>query len=220
MREGINMNKIRILIADDHSMIRCGLKQILEKETDIEVIAEAKNGEEAILFSKEYIPDIVLMDINMPVIDGFQALEALTKEKIESKVIILTIHKDKAYLIKAVNLGAKGYILKDSELGLLVEAIRAVHKGEVYIQSELTMDLIQEFNKAKLYNEKKGELTQREIEVLELVAEGMLNKEIAAKLNISEKTVKNHVSNIFKKLDLADRTQAAVYALRNHIIRA
>ncbi len=213
-------NKINLLIADDHSMVRQGLKQILELEKDIVVTAQASNGNEAVRLAKECKPDIILMDINMPGINGLQAIKEIKQEKLPSKVIVLTIHEDREYLFKTLQMGAEGYVLKDAEPAVLIEAIRNVYNGQSYIQPNMTKELVKEFNRVTLHEKEKNDennLTSREIEVLELIAEGMINKEIAKKLYISEKTVKNHVSNIFKKLDVSDRTQAAIYAFKHNM---
>jgi DNA-binding NarL/FixJ family response regulator len=214
------MNKIKVLIADDHSMVRQGLKQILELEQDITVIAQASNGEEAIEFATSHSPDVILMDINMPVINGIQAIKELKQRQNPSKVIVLTIHEDREYLFKTLQLGAEGYVLKDAEPSVLIHAIRNVAQGQSFIQPNMTKELVKEFNRVTLNDKDKQEesnLTTREIEVLELIAEGMINKEIAKHLYISEKTVKNHVSNIFKKLNVSDRTQAAIYAFKHNL---
>lgn len=214
------MNKIRVLIADDHSMMRQGLKQILELENDITVIAQASNGSEAVKLAREQKPDIILMDINMPGTNGIQAIKELKLEKHPSKVIVLTIHQDREYLFKTLQMGAEGYVLKDAETDVLIEAIRNVFRGQSYIQPNMTKELVKEFNRVTLHERDRGDetaLTAREIEVLELIAEGMINKEIAKQLYISEKTVKNHVSNIFKKLNVSDRTQAAIYAFKHNL---
>lgn len=214
------MNKISVLIADDHSMVRQGLKQILELEKDIAVIAQASNGDEAVKLAKEKKPDVILMDINMPGTNGLQAIKELKQDKVPSRVIVLTIHEDREYLFKTLQMGAEGYVLKDAEPSVLIEAIRNVFGGQSYIQPNMTKELVKEFNRVTLHEKDKNEennLTSREIEVLELIAEGMINKEIAKHLYISEKTVKNHVSNIFKKLNVSDRTQAAIYAFKHNI---
>lgn len=214
------MNKISVLLADDHSMVRQGLKQILELEKDIVVIAQASNGIEAVKLAREHKPDIILMDINMPGINGLQAIKEIKQDKLTSKVIVLTIHEDREYLFKTLQMGAEGYVLKDAEPSVLIEAIRNVHGGQSFIQPNMTRELVKEFNRVTLHEKDKNlenNLTSREIEVLELIAEGMINKEIAKQLYISEKTVKNHVSNIFKKLDVSDRTQAAIYAFKHNI---
>jgi len=201
-------------------MVRQGLKQILELEEDIEVVAQASNGDEAVAISRECKPDVILMDINMPGKNGLQAIEELKKDSYCPKIVVLTIHEDREYLFKTLQLGAEGYVLKDAEPSMLIDAIRNVYEGQSYIQPNMTKELVREFNRITLNEKEKQEkvnLTSREIEVLKLIAEGMINKEIAKKLYISEKTVKNHVSNIFKKLHVSDRTQAAIYAFRNNI---
>ena len=213
-------NRISVLIADDHSLIRQGLKQILELENDIVVVAQASNGSEAIQLAREYKPDVILMDINMPGINGLQAIMEIKNEKIPSRIIVLTIHEDREYLFKTLQMGAEGYVLKDAEPKVLLEAIRNVNSGKSYIQPNMTMELVREFNRVTLHEKEKHDdnnLTSREIEVLGLIAEGMINKEIAKHLYISEKTVKNHVSNIFRKLNVSDRTQAAIYAFKHNI---
>lgn len=214
------MGKIKVLIADDHIMVRQGLKQILELEDDIVVISLAGNGEEAVKLAKQQKPDVILMDINMPGTNGIQAIKELKLESYPYKIIVLTIHQDREYLFKTIQMGAEGYVLKDAEPAVLVEAIRNVYNGQSFIQPNMTKELVREFNRVTLHEKDKnddGNLTAREIEVLELIAEGMINKEIAKQLYISEKTVKNHVSNIFKKLNVSDRTQAAIYAFKHNI---
>lgn len=213
------MNEIiKIIIADDHSMIREGLKQLLELDGDIQVVGEAGNGEECLELLKHVKPDVVLLDINMPVMNGLKMLEFLRNSKLKSqKILILTIHNEVEYLLKAVDIGVEGYVLKDADSSILKKAIYKVHAGEKYIDSSMIPLMNERIaqEKEKLEEEK---LTRREIEVLKLLAEGLFNKEIAYKLSISEKTVKNHVSNIFKKIGVFDRTQAAVYAIKNNIV--
>ncbi|NMA34446.1 MAG: response regulator transcription factor [Clostridiaceae bacterium] len=213
-------NRIKVLIADDHPLFRQGIKQILELEKDITVVAQASNGSEAVQLARELAPDVILMDINMPGTGGLQAIEEIKGENINSRIIVLTIHEDREYLIKTLQMGAEGYVLKDAEPSVLIDAIRSVYLGQSYIQPNMTKELVMEFNRITLHSrDKYGEnrLTTREREVLKLIAEGMINKEIATRLYISEKTVKNHVSNIFRKLNVSDRTQAAIYALKNNI---
>lgn len=214
------MKRIRILIADDHSMVRQGLKQIIELEEDMIVVAQAANGDDAVKLAKKCRPDIILMDINMPGVNGIEAIKELRKEKHRYKIIVITIHQDKAYLFKTLKLGAEGYVQKDADATVLIKAVRKVYRGESYVQPSMTNDLIKEFSRMSSEEKAKrgkNDLTPRELEVLELIAEGMLNKEIADELFISEKTVKNHVSNIFKKLNVSDRTQAAIYAFKHNI---
>lgn len=211
--------KIKILIADDHALIREGIKQILELEDDISVIGQAGNGEEAFEKTIELSPDIILLDINMPKLNGIDALRRFKDMGVKSKVIILTIHEDKEYILKTLKLGANGYILKDSNADSLINGIRRVYKGEKYIQQSVA-DLVNESTNNDEYNSsisKINSLTKREYEVLILIAEGSNNRDIAERLFISEKTVKNHVSNILKKLDLNDRVQVAIFAYKNNI---
>ena len=209
---------INIVIADDHSMIREGLKQLLELDGDIKVVGEAGNGEECLEVIDSLKPDVVLLDINMPVMNGLKMLENLrTSKNKDQKVLILTIHNEVEYLLKAEELGVEGYVLKDAESAVLKKAIYTVNSGEKYIDYSMIPIMNEKLAQERemLEDEK---LTRREIEVLKLLAEGLFNKEIAYKLSISEKTVKNHVSNIFKKIGVFDRTQAAVYAIKNNIV--
>lgn len=210
--------QVKIIIADDHSIIREGLKQLLELDGDILVVGEAGNGEECLKQIEKNHPDVVLLDINMPIMNGIEMLEKLrSSENKNQKVLILTIHNEVEYLMKAVEIGVEGYVLKDADSSVLKKAIYTVNSGETYI--DVTM--LPLLNEKRLREEQMSEeekLTKREIEVLKLLAEGLFNKEIAYKLSISEKTVKNHVSNIFKKIGVFDRTQAAVYAIKNNIV--
>ncbi|MBM7581512.1 DNA-binding NarL/FixJ family response regulator [Caldicoprobacter guelmensis] len=213
--------KIKVLIADDHSLFRKGLEQLLELENDIEVIGEASNGKEVIEKAVELNPDVILMDINMPIKNGINAIKDLKEKGCPAKIIMLTVHDDQEYLLEAIRTGASGYIMKDADVDHLLKAIRDVYRGETYIQPNLSGKLIKDFDRLNYYSVRKEfeqyNLTPREIEVLLLIADGKNNKEIANELYISEKTVKNHVSNIFKKLDVNDRTQAAIYVLKNHL---
>jgi len=212
------MSKIRIMIADDHSMVREGLKQLVELEDDIIVVAQAGNGNETIEKIIEYNPDVVLLDINMPEKNGLEVLTYLKQNDINANIIILTIHNEVEYLYKAVEIGVKGYVLKDSESDVLIRAIRSVYEGETYIQPNMASLLFKKMNNDESGAVHNTRLTKREVEVLKLITEGLLNKEIAHRLCISEKTVKNHVSNIFKKIEVSDRTQAAVFAIKNAIV--
>lgn len=211
------MNKIRVLIVDDHSLLRQGLSQLLSLESDIDVIGTAQDGDEAITKCQELKPDVVLMDINMPKVNGIQALRRIKDIGFKAKVIMLTIHDDREYLYETMNLGAEGYVLKDTDSESLVDAIRSVHGGSIYIHPSLADAYLKKTNRTVIENASGSNLTKREYEVLVLIAEGNNNKEIAEKLYISEKTVKNHVSGIFKKIGVNDRTQAAIYAYKNSI---
>ena len=209
---------VKIMIADDHSLIREGLKNLLELEGDIEVVAEAEDGMQC-LDKLEYItPDLLLLDINMPKKNGLEVLRVLKDRKSKVKVLVLTVHNETEYLMKAVDIGIDGYVLKDSESSELKKAIFAIVDGETYIQPSLIPALNSKMIEKDKDVAKIDLLTRRELEVLKLLAVGMYNKEVAEKLDISERTVKNHVSNIFKKIEVTDRTQAAVFAIRNNLV--
>ena len=203
---------VNILLADDHLMVREGLKQVLELDHDIDVISEASDGYECLNLINKTHPDVVLLDINMPNLAGLQVLSIM------SKVIMLTIHKDVDYLIEAVDAGCDCYVLKDSDSETLKKAIFDVYNGETFIEPSLTVLLNSSLAERDVMKDKLSELTKREVEVLKLIASGMFNKEIASTLCISERTVKNHVSNIFKKIEVSDRTQAAVFAIKNNLV--
>lgn len=206
------------MIVDDHSLIREGLKQLLEFDGSIEIVAEATNGIECLEKLNIYEPDVLLLDINMPEKNGIEVLREMKVNNSPVKVLILTVHNELEYLMNAVDIGVDGYILKDSEFVELKRAINAVLEGENYIQPSLIPALNSQLVNRDIEKDKIALLTSRELEVLAQVANGMFNKEIATNLNISERTVKNHISNIFKKIDVSDRTQAAVFAIRNNLI--
>lgn len=211
-------DKIEIIIADDHMMIREGLKQLLELDGTMKVIAEANDGEECLnLLNKRIHPDILLLDINMPKKNGIEVLEYIKQNKIPVKVLILTVHNEVEYLLKAVDIGIDGYLLKDSSYDELKEAIDVIVSGNTYIQPSLLPALNESMEDYALDKEKIECLTKRELDVLRLISEGCSNKKISDELSISERTVKNHISHIFRKIDVEDRTQAAVFAIRNKI---
>ncbi len=211
-------DKIEIIIADDHMMIREGLKQLLELDGTMKVIAEANDGEECLnLLNKKIHPDILLLDINMPKKNGIEVLEYIKQNKIPVKVLILTVHNEVEYLLKAVDIGIDGYLLKDSSYDELKEAIDVVISGNTYIQPSLLPALNESMEDYALDKERIECLTKRELDVLRLISEGCSNKKISDELKISERTVKNHISHIFRKIDVEDRTQAAVFAIRNKI---
>ena len=211
-------DKIEIIIADDHMMIREGLKQLLELDGTMKVIAEANDGEECLnLLNKKIHPDILLLDINMPKKNGIEVLEYIKQNKIPVKVLILTVHNEVEYLLKAVDIGIDGYLLKDSSYDELKEAIDVVISGNTYIQPSLLPALNESMEDYALDKEKIECLTKRELDVLRLISEGCSNKKISDELTISERTVKNHISHIFRKIDVEDSTQAAVFAIRNKI---
>lgn len=213
------MEPIKIMIADDHCMVREGLKQLLELDGDIKVIGEAGDGVSCLKIMEDLKPDVTLLDINMPQMNGLKVLEAIrSNKKDNSKIIILTIHNEIEYLLRAIDNNVDGYVLKDSDSDILRKAIFSVHKGEKYYQSELVPLMKEKLENNQGRESQENLLTKREMEVLKLLTEGLFNKEIAYQLSISEKTVKNHVSNIFKKISVSDRTQAAVYAIKNNIV--
>ena len=209
---------INVMLADDHVLIREGIKQLLEFDGSMKVIAEASDGIECLEKLKNVKPDILLLDINMPNMNGIDVLKELKGKNDPLKVLILTVHSEVEYLVKAVDIGANGYILKDSGSAELKQAINAVIDEGSYIQPNLIPALNSRLINRDMDKEKLASLTKREVEILTQVACGMFNKEIAVNLNISERTVKNHISNIFKKIDASDRTQAAVFAIRNNIV--
>ena len=199
-------------------MIREGLKQLLELDGTMKVIAEANDGEECLnLLNKKIHPDILLLDINMPKKNGIEVLEYIKQNKIPVKVLILTVHNEVEYLLKAVDIGIDGYLLKDSSYDELKEAIDVVISGNTYIQPSLLPALNESMEDYALDKERIECLTKRELDVLRLISEGCSNKKISDELTISERTVKNHISHIFRKIDVEDRTQAAVFAIRNKI---
>lgn len=210
---------INVMITDDHTMIREGIKQLIEFDGNIKVVAEAGDGEECLEKIEKSKVDVLLLDINMPKKNGIEVLEEIRKKKMKVKVLMLTVHNEVEYLMKAVDIGVDGYVLKDTDSSELMKAITDIYNGETYIQA----DLIPMLN-AKLINRdsdiaKIDSLTNRELEVLIEIVNGNFNKEIADNLNISERTVKNHISNIFKKIDVSDRTQAAIFAIRNNLVK-
>ena len=209
---------VKIMIADDHVLIREGIRQLLEFDVDIEIVAEANDGLECLALLNHILPDVLLLDINMPKANGIEVLKTIKEKNISVKVLILTVHNEVDYLIRAVDIGVDGYILKNSGSAELKKAIMSIINGESYIQPDLIPALNSRLVSRNDCMGKIELLTRRELEVLIFVATGMFNKEIAEKMSISERTVKNHISSIFKKIDVADRTQAAVFAIKNNIV--
>ncbi len=209
---------VKIMIADDHVLIREGIRQLLEFDGDIEIVAEANDGLECLALLNHILPDVLLLDINMPKANGIEVLKTIKEKNISVKVLILTVHNEVDYLIRAVDIGVDGYILKNSGSAELKKAIMSIINGESYIQPDLIPALNSRLVSRNDCMGKIEMLTRRELEVLIFVATGMFNKEIAEKMSISERTVKNHISSIFKKIDVADRTQAAVFAIKNNIV--
>ena len=211
----------RLLLCDDHAMFRQGLRSILETEEGFRVIGEAATGREAVRYALQTRPDVILMDIQMPELDGVAATKTILDEYPAAKVIILTMYRQDRYVFEAIKAGARGYMLKDADANDLISAIRRVAEGETLLNAEMAASILDEFSKVKEVPEHPehpiSELTEREAAILRLLAQGASNQEIATDLNVSEKTVRNRLSEIFSKLRLNNRTQAALYALREGI---
>jgi len=209
---------IRVFLCDDHTLFRQGIRKLLELEHDIEVVGEESNGQAMLENLKKTDPDVILMDIAMPGMNGVIATSKVKKILPQTRIIILTVYEDETHVFNAIKAGAMGYLLKDVSIDELVEAIHSVYKGEALIQPRIAAKVLKEFTMLDKRTMKEGDkfyndLTEREKEVLRLIALGGSNKEIAQKLGITEKTVKNHISHIFQILHVNNRTQAAIYAL-------
>ncbi|EDS78592.1 response regulator transcription factor [Clostridium massiliodielmoense] len=206
---------MKVVIADDDGLIRDSLKLILELEDDIEVVATAKNGKEVIDCCIRYSPDVVLMDIRMPILDGVLATKEIKDHQKDIKIIILTTFKDDEYIAEAIKNGAEGYILKNQNSDSIIECLRTVYNGNGVFQRDILNSLMCMIkNKKKSSN--KINLTEREFEILALIGEGLSNKEISKKVYLSEGTIRNYITNLLQKLQLRDRTQLAIYYLKNY----
>lgn len=217
--------KIRVLIADDHQVVREGLTSILESKGEIEVIGQAADGKEAVAKTRELLPDVVLMDISMPNMNGVEATRQIKKENPQIGVVVLTMYADEEYIFDLVRAGAAGYLLKDADSAQIAKAIRAVSKGESMIHPAIAAKILNEFthlsgrdNKVQKAARSEDDLSEREITVLKFMAEGRSNKEIANELNLSDKTIKNHIHHIFQKLNVTDRTKAVISAVKRGLI--
>lgn len=218
---------IRVLIADDHALLRQGIKRVLNFESDIEVVGETEEGQETLARALTLQPDVMLLDLNMPGLSGLDVADRLQEAKCETKIIALTIHDNDNYVIEMLKNGASGYLLKDVEPEMLIKAIHVVYEGGAFLYPELeerifgklkANDNINEKAKEKWRDGRDERLTKRELDVLACIAKGFSNKDIADALFVSEKTVKNHLTNIFRKLNVNDRTQALIYVLKNNIM--
>lgn len=201
---------IRVLVADDHPVVRTGLAAVLVQEADLELVAEAENGERALALYREHVPDVCLMDLRMPVMDGVEAIRAITSEFPEARILALTTYEGDADIRRALDAGAQGYLLKDMLLTDVIGAVRAVRRGERVIPNAVAARLA-EFPE-------RSELTEREVEVLQLVARGLSNKQVARVIGRTNETVKIHLKNVFAKLGVADRTEAVTLALTRGLI--
>lgn len=213
---------VRILIADDHTLFRQGLKQVLELESDFTVVGEVASGDEAVRQAEALQPDVVLLDVSMPG-GGLEACAMIKERAPAIGVVILTMHEDQEYLMRALKAGANSYMVKDTDSSHLAEAIRAASIGRPYMHPKLAgLALMEMARGGTAAKERRGAdspgLTDREVEVLKLVGQGASNREIAASLFISEKTAKNHMTHIFEKIGVSDRTQAALYAIRSGLV--
>lgn len=220
------MDKIRVLIADDHTLLRQGLRKIIESEENLVVVGEAGTGDEVVARARELSPDVVLMDINMPGLSAVEATRAVKQANPRTEIIVLTMYDNWEYIVEMVKAGAVGYILKDVEVDELVKAIQAGSTGSSVLHPRVASRLVNELNRRSALleggsgrDELAARLTAREGEVLALAAKGLSNRELGARLFISEKTVRNHMSNIRRKLGAKDRTQAVIRALRSGLVR-
>ena len=211
---------IRVLLVDDQALVRAGFRLILNAEADIEVVGEASDGEEALERARELRPDVVLMDIRMPKLNGIEATKRLLAESAGLRVLMLTTFDLDEYVIDAFRAGASGFLLKTAPAHQLVTGVRTVHEGEALLAPKSTRRLIEEFARAPAEAPMLDVLTGRELDVLRLLARGLTNAEIAAELVVEPSTIKSHVASLLRKLDLRDRVQAVVFAYENGLVRA
>lgn len=215
------MKKLRVLLADDHTVMRSGLRALLERQDNLEIVGEVENGRDAVSLSASLLPDLVIMDVGMPLLNGIEATKSLLKQSPSSGVIMLSMHSDEAYVMRSLRAGARAYLLKDSAPSDLLSAIDAVSHGRSYFSSSIRHLLEEDYIRVL---RQKGEvdsyelLTTREREILQLLAEGKTNKEVAAGLNISLYTVETHRSNILEKLGIHSPAELILYAVRKGII--
>ncbi len=214
------MQKIRVLLVDDHAILREGIKALLEKQDNIEVVAEAENGREAIAKSTQFQPDVVVLDISMPLMDGLEATRQMKKENKEIRILVLTMHDDEEYFFQLLRAGASGYVTKKAVGRELGSAIEAVYRGESFFCPSMSRYLLSDYLRLDKATEKieRVELTSREREIVKLIAEGYTNQQIAESLHRSVKTIESHRSNILRKLDIHDTIELVKYAVRKKLI--
>lgn len=213
------MTPIRLMLVDDHTVVRDGLASMLSSQEDFEVAGHANNGREAVERVAALQPDVILMDLRMPEMGGVEAMHAISSERPDTRFIVLTTYDDDDHLFQAIEAGAKGFLLKDTSREDLFEAVRAVHRGESGIEPGVAARVLDRFVQLSREETHAPLLSERELEVLQLMAKGSANKEIAAMLTISDSTVKTHIANIFQKLDVRGRTEAVTHALQAGIIK-
>jgi len=221
MNENLNTKKtsrIRLMVVDDHAIIRKGIKAVLELVPDMEIVGEAENGLEAIRLDEQLNPDVILMDLVMPDMDGIESIRQIKLKRSDARILVLTTFAGEEMVFPAIKAGALGYHLKDSSPETLIEAIREVYRGEASLHPVIARKVLSEISAPSEHPPTTEPLTPRELEVLHLVAQGHENREIAERLVISEATARTHVSNIMSKLHLASRTQAALYALKEGLV--
>jgi len=216
---------IRVLIADDHTLVRQGIRMLIEAQSDLQVVGEASNGNEAVTLAHELAPDLVVMDIAMPDMDGLDATRAIKRDQPDVKILVVTMHEGEDYFFKILAAGASGYVLKRAASSDLITAVRAVARGEVFLYPAVAKKLVADYLN-RVQSDDQGEratldgLTTREREVLLLVAEGLSNREISERLNVSLSTVQTHYAHIAEKLNLHNRTELVKYAIRHGLIQA
>jgi DNA-binding NarL/FixJ family response regulator len=215
-----NKNAVRILLADDHPIFRDGVRRLLEQEDSVVIVGEASNGNECVSMLSKLKPDILLLDLRMPDKDGLAVLEEVNFESLGTRVIVLTATEDDNDVVRAMRLGARGVVLKQSATDLLLKSILKVQSGEIWLDNRMTAEVMRAFSKSSESGPRREKplLSDREREIVQLVAQGFRNREIGEKLFISEQTVKNHLHNIFDKLGVSDRLELALYALHHRII--
>ena len=211
---------VRILVADDHAIFRDGLRRLLDGAEDVSIVGEAANGNECVKMLAKLKPDILLLDLRMPEKDGLGVLEEVNFDSLPTRVIVLTAAEDDRDVVRAMRLGARGVVLKQSASDLLLKSIRKVHDGEIWLDNRMTAEVIDAFKKSAEAGQRREKplLSDREKEIVQLVAQGFRNREIGEKLFISEQTVKNHLHNIFDKLGVSDRLELALYAIHHRLI--
>jgi two-component system response regulator NreC len=215
------MNKIRVLVADDHGIVRQGLRFVLEREPDLDVAGEASDGREAVRLAEELSPQVIVMDIGMPQLNGIEATAQIVRRDPEAKVIILSMHADEVYLVRALSAGVRGYLLKGSADQDLVRAIRAVSEGKCFFSPVIAQMLAEDYTRQLQQKELQDSydlLTEREREILQLLAEGKSNKEVATVLNVSPYTVETHRTHLMQKLNLHNTAEIVLYAVRKKIV--